>query len=128
MLVAVSVAAVVHAAASAPRWIVVGAALVATLAAAAPAPAVAGVLAAVIAWWAGRRPSPAGPVGMAASAAISVNVLCRLHVDWFLGSSTLIAATVAIVVFLTGIWRRPIIARALRVGGDGDRRRWRWWA
>lgn len=114
ILTAAVASLVVWASASAPWWVLVAAGGCAALASASLAGTAVGLLAAAAAMWVGsRRESRVGV--RCASAALTVQVLLRLDLDWFFGDSALLAGVVFAAVAVLGVHRRrrPVRRRVI---------------
>ena len=111
VLVALSVAAVVWASASAPWWAPTLAAGVAAVVAFDPLLAVVGAVGIL------RSGSPSGCGGRTRAncvpivAAIALNVLIRSELDGFLGLSAIIGISMSVMLFVVGLQRRPSTIR-----------------
>ena len=118
LLVGISVAAVVYAAASAPWWAVAVVAGAALAVAVNPLLVAAALVALGLAVWVGvkRRNMPEV---RAISAAISMNVLAWAELEQFFGLTAIVAIAAGVLLFVFGMRRRPraIRRRAYAVAG-----------
>jgi hypothetical protein len=109
-LVGLSVAGVVYAAASAPWWALGIAAGVALAAAINPILIALALVAFALAMWVGARKRDLAEL-RAVSAGLSLNVLAWAELEGFFGLTALLGIAAAMLLFVTGIDRRP---RAIR--------------
>jgi hypothetical protein len=112
VLVAVSVAAVVWAAASAPWWAVAGTAGIAAVVAFQPIVAVVATAAFGVGLWIGVRQRDQSTL-RAVVAAIAMNALVHSELDGFFGLSAIVGVTVGAVLFAVGLRRRPSAIRRI---------------